>query len=404
MEIYLVRHGQSEGNISRVNEGWHDGALTELGRRQAERVGTRFARVAIDRIISSDLQRARMTAQAISAHHPNTPFTTDERLREWNLGVHEGSGYGTIFKEMDAGPHGRLDHPIERGETIRHFKERVHKAVDSIIEAYRDETVVIVTHGGFILNALLHLLELPDERFAEFDPENTGVAYLTVGDEVTLHYANNIEHLADDERSGFSTFQERERAAGLRITLVRHALSEGNIGRKVSGHHDHPLTQEGLEQAEKVGARLADEAYDHIYVSDLTRTRQTAEPIIRRHPDTPVTFDPRIREKHFGIHEGRNGADVAHVDVWGTSEGGESLESFHERIRSFIDEIAASHRGQHVLLVTHGGFITHTLLTLAGADPSEYEKYPVSNTSVTIIEFDIDRNHTVHLQNCTNHL
>ena len=404
MELYLVRHGQSEGNIKKVNEGWGDGALTELGRRQAERVGHRFSTVAVDRIISSDLQRAKQTADAIAAHHPNATFTMNEGLREWNLGTHEGSPYGTIFKEMDAGPHGRLDHPIANGETIREFKERVHRTVDSIIRAHPDETVVIVTHGGFVLNALVHLLELPDERFAEFDPENTGVAYLTAGDEVTLHYKNSVEHLSEDMRSGFSTFQERERAARLRITLVRHALSEGNVGRKVSGHYEHPLTPEGLEQAEKVGARLADEAYDHIYVSDLTRTRQTAEPIIRTHPDTPVTYDPRIREKHFGIHEGLSVTDVEWTDAWGTSEGGESLEDFHERIRSFIDDIAETHRGHHVLLVTHGGFITHTLLALAGEDPSEYEKYPASNTSVTIIEFDVDRNHTVHLQNCTKHL
>ena len=189
----------------------------------------------------------------------------------------------------------------------------------------------------------------------------------------------------------------------MRLTLVRHALSEGNVARLVSGHTDHPLTEEGLVQAERVGTRLASEHYDHIYVSDLTRTRQTAEPIIANHPDTPVTYDPRLREKHFGIHENTPGEGIDSSALWGESEGGESLMQFQERIRAFIEDITQNHH-EHVLLVTHGGFITNALLTLAGEDSDAYAKYPASNAGVTIIEFDVERNHTIHLHNDTSHL
>jgi broad specificity phosphatase PhoE len=404
MQLYLVRHGQSEGNITRTNEGWADGALTQHGREQARLVAERFKDVSIDRIISSDLSRARTTAQAIAAHHPHVPFEIDASLREWNIGSYEGSPYGAVFREMDAASYGRLDHPIEGGETIRAFKERVAKTIDSIIASHGDETVIVVTHGGFILNALLYLLDVPDERFAEFDPENTGVAYLTIEDTVSVRYLNDTSHLSEDMRSGFSTFQERERGAGVRITLVRHALSEGNAAGLISGHHDHLLTQEGLEQAERLGKRLASETYDHIYVSDLSRTRQTAEPTIRAHPNTPVTYDPRLREKNFGIHQNQLESSVDLDDAWGSCEGGESREEFITRIKSFIDEIVERHLGERVLLVTHGGFITHALLTLAKEQKDAYHKYPVANTSVTIIEFDVDKNHTVHLHNDTSHL
>ena len=210
MELYLVRHGQSEGNVSRTNEGWMPAHLTEHGREQARLVAERFKNTHIDRIISSDLVRARETADAIAAHHPDTPLETDEGLREWNLGRHEGSAYGTIFKAMDESGTGRLDYPIEGGETIREFKKRVTDTIEKI-RTYPDETILIVTHGGFILNALLHLLELPDERFGEFDPENTGVAHLTITDTVRVNMLNDIRHLTPQMRSGFSTFQERER-------------------------------------------------------------------------------------------------------------------------------------------------------------------------------------------------
>lgn len=211
MELYLVRHGQSEGNVSRTNEGWKDGALTEHGRNQAHLVAERFKDAKIDRIISSDLKRARETAETIASYHPDVAFETREGLREWNVGEHEGTGYGTIFSQMDAGPHGRLDHPIEGGETIREFKQRVTDTIESITHDYPNETVIVVTHGGFILNALLHLLDLSDDRFAEFDPENTGVAYLRIENgAVDLRYKNDTSHLDETLRSGFSTFQERE--------------------------------------------------------------------------------------------------------------------------------------------------------------------------------------------------
>lgn len=211
MELYLVRHGQSEGNISRTNEGWNRGRLTELGRRQAQAVGVRLAAVEADAIIHSDLVRAQETAQQIAKHHPDTPLLASEMLREWNIGIYAGTPYGTIFQKIEASGIAKLDFPIEGGETISEFKGRVERAIDEIKTQYAHDTVIIVTHGGFILNAMLYLLDLPDERFAEFDPENTGVAYLTVDDgHVTLHYQNDTSHLERVGRSGETTFLKKD--------------------------------------------------------------------------------------------------------------------------------------------------------------------------------------------------
>lgn len=210
MELYLVRHAQSEGNATHTNEGWDGGALTSLGHRQAEAVGRRFADLDVNAIIHSDLTRAAQTADAIAAHHPETPYLSSEMLREWNLGVYAGTPYGTIFERMDSSGITRLDYPIEGGETINEFKGRVERTIEELRNEYENDTIIVVTHGGFIQNAMLYLLDLPDERFAEFDPENTGVAYLTIENgNVTLHYQNDTSHLEDVGRSGETTFPHR---------------------------------------------------------------------------------------------------------------------------------------------------------------------------------------------------
>jgi 2,3-bisphosphoglycerate-dependent phosphoglycerate mutase len=154
--------------------------------------------------------RAHETAQSIAKHHENTPLLASEMLREWNIGIYTGTPYGTIFEKMDASGIPRLDYPIEGGETINEFKGRVERAMEELRTQYQHDTIIVVTHGGFIQNALLYLLDLPDERFAEFDPENTGVAYLTLDDgKVTLHYLNDTTHLEGVGRSGETTFLKK---------------------------------------------------------------------------------------------------------------------------------------------------------------------------------------------------
>ena len=172
----------------------------------------------------------------------------------------------------------------------------------------------------------------------------------------------------------------------MRLTIVRHAESVANVEKRHSGHTDHELSETGKRQAELIGQRLESESFDHIYVSDLTRTRQTAEPIIARHPNTPITYDSRLREKHLGILEGRLRSEID-ADKWGTVEGGESQEALTKRIIAFLDEIREKH-DEHILIISHGGYITTLLMHLAGSD--DKETYHPGNASVSIVEFDVE--------------
>lgn len=187
----------------------------------------------------------------------------------------------------------------------------------------------------------------------------------------------------------------------MRLTLVRHGESEGNLSRRHGGHYDFALSADGVKQAAAIAERLKSETFDAIYVSDLTRTKQTAEPIIRTHPNTPATFDERLREKHLGIHEGKH-QDEAEFDKWGSPEGGESQDAFRARIVSFIDDLWEHHRDEHVLLVTHGGTITTLLMHLANS--KDTKTHHPGNASISIVEFDVEKNHTIHLIGDQTHL
>jgi len=88
MKVYLIRHGETEFNAERKAQGWCDVKLTENGMMQAAELGEGIKNIKFDRIISSDLVRAKQTANIIFGNDPKTEY--DERLREVNNTVLAG--------------------------------------------------------------------------------------------------------------------------------------------------------------------------------------------------------------------------------------------------------------------------------------------------------------------------
>src|SRR5690349_19250309 len=92
LKITLVRHGQSTGNAAECFTGQTDVALSELGQRQAELTAQALINESFTAIYSSDLQRARITAETIAIHH-KLDINIDNRLREINLGLFQGKSF-----------------------------------------------------------------------------------------------------------------------------------------------------------------------------------------------------------------------------------------------------------------------------------------------------------------------
>jgi len=167
------------------------------------------------------------------------------------------------------------------------------------------------------------------------------------------------------------------------LILVRHGESAphrpGASFALVDGHGDPELSPDGHDQAERVGARLASEPVDAIYVSSLRRTHETAAPLAARVGITPAV-EPDLREVHLGEWEGglfreRAAAqDPAWIRMhteqrWDAIPGAESNESLLARCRAAVERIHAAHPDSLVVAVVHGGVIGALLAHATGSRP-----------------------------------
>jgi broad specificity phosphatase PhoE len=167
-----------------------------------------------------------------------------------------------------------------------------------------------------------------------------------------------------------------------RIVLVRHGETEWNRTRRVQGHTDVPLNDEGRRQARELAAELDGERVDAVYSSDLSRARETAE-ILSTARNIPVVSLAELREKHFGTWEGLTANEVlerfpdAQAGGWGD---GESSDDMAERIVQVVERIAEAHQGELVLVVTHGGPMRAILRHYDG------KSAPIANCGVVRLE------------------
>jgi alpha-ribazole phosphatase len=149
-QFYLVRHGQTDWNKEGRYQGQADTQLNAAGQEQARIAASHFIDKRIDAIYSSDLQRARHTAEAIG-RQVGLPVQLDARLREINHGIWEGMLYNDIvkdfahqMKERDLNP---LHARAPEGESVAEVSARVWAAADDIARAHPEGTVVLVSHG-----------------------------------------------------------------------------------------------------------------------------------------------------------------------------------------------------------------------------------------------------------------
>ena len=212
MRLFLVRHGITPYNIQARYTGQADIPLSPLGVRQAEAVGLRLASEHIDAVVSSDLQRARITAQAIAQYH-DLPVQEDADLRETGLGDWEGFTFAEVrarHAELWARWQAEPDSAPPGGETMFQVRERVERALARWQTGYPEGTVVWSTHGGFIGVMLCHLLGLDLTHRRQFRLGNTSITEVDFsrGYPVLL-YVNEIAHIrslaVDDELDSAST-------------------------------------------------------------------------------------------------------------------------------------------------------------------------------------------------------
>ncbi|MCU1569788.1 MAG: histidine phosphatase family protein [Naasia sp.] len=142
------------------------------------------------------------------------------------------------------------------------------------------------------------------------------------------------------------------------LVLVRHGQTDWNLQERIQGSSDIPLNETGREQARAAGRLLADQHWDAIVSSPLSRALETARIIAAEVGLHSVQTVDDLRERHYGAAEGLTGAEVeARFDGGRQVTGRESRDAVIERVRPALIDIAEEHPGQSVLVVSHGGVI-----------------------------------------------
>ncbi|XVF17729.1 hypothetical protein REPUB_Repub10bG0148700 [Reevesia pubescens] len=184
------------------------------------------------------------------------------------------------------------------------------------------------------------------------------------------------------------------------IVVVRHGETEWNADGRIQGHLDVELNEAGRQQAASVADRLSKEPkISAVYSSDLKRALVTAETIAARCGGLGVITDQDLRERNLGDLQGlvyREAAKLSSKSFKAFSShrtdqdipgGGESLDQLYNRSTSALQRIGRKHKGERVVVVSHGGVIRSLYKR---ACPNEKSGGKVLNTSVNIFHLSDD--------------
>jgi probable phosphoglycerate mutase len=181
------------------------------------------------------------------------------------------------------------------------------------------------------------------------------------------------------------------------VYLIRHGETLWNIEKRLQGQLDSPLTGDGLLQASMLAGRFSSVRFDAVYSSDLGRARQTAEIISSRSNHVAVTFDDRIRERHFGCFQGLTWEEITEKFPEEAAEelagnpmncvpGGESKQQLLSRAIAFFEDIALRHTNQKILIVSHGGILNAWTRHVLHIPLDTPRRFHIDNAAINVFE------------------
>ena len=185
------------------------------------------------------------------------------------------------------------------------------------------------------------------------------------------------------------------------ILLIRHGETVWNEQGRMQGQHDSPLTPLGLQQARQLGRRLARVSFSALYSSDLGRAHQTAR-CIADATGHEIVADEGLRERHFGIFEGMTNTEIKsqHPELYErfakrdpdfAMPGGESAAQFRSRCVGALEKIAARHREETIVIVSHGLVLDSLYRTAVRMALDVPRGFPLLNCSLNTFRYDGDR-------------
>lgn len=175
--LILARHGNTALNEDGDKiRGWRDVPLSEKGEQEAKELGKRLKDKQIDAIISSDLTRAKQTAESISKETGVPIIAFTKGLRPWNAGIFTGVESNKVLSKLDEyikNP----DKQIPEGESFNDFKNRYLDEINHIKRMFPDKLILAVAHhrNNVTLDAWLKAGERPDYQIDPSAMQEKGI-------------------------------------------------------------------------------------------------------------------------------------------------------------------------------------------------------------------------------------
>ena len=169
MKLYLIRHGESEGNAQKLYSGWMQHSLTSKGEEDAIRARNAVSNIRFDKVYSSDLVRAIQTQKIVL---PEAECEQTELLREINVGILAGKTYAECtekYGHLYRSPSGN-NYDKVGGESRSELKERLGKFLD-LVASSDYERVAAFSHAG-VIRSLLSIIVGENIKTLSFDCNN----------------------------------------------------------------------------------------------------------------------------------------------------------------------------------------------------------------------------------------
>ncbi|MFZ9298450.1 MAG: histidine phosphatase family protein [Hylemonella sp.] len=204
-DVLLIRHGETDWNRQLRFQGQLDVPLNAVGQDQARRLAERLAQENFSHLISSDLQRARQTAEPVG-RHPRLPQALEPELqralREQHFGLAEGMRVAEIQRDYPQAwaqwVRFEPDFAFSGGESTRQFHARVMGALHALAQGHPGQTIVLVTHGGVLDMIYRSALALPLSGPRQSLIPNAGVSRVRLaGQAIQILQWADTAHLAD---------------------------------------------------------------------------------------------------------------------------------------------------------------------------------------------------------------
>lgn len=186
------------------------------------------------------------------------------------------------------------------------------------------------------------------------------------------------------------------------ILLIRHGETAWNRMRRMQGHIDIGLNDEGHRQARSLARALQSECPAAIYASDLQRARNTAQAVADTH-QLPVHIDSALRERCYGAFEGLMYDEISlqHPEafaLWQSRDPqarfpagereAETLEEFHQRSVDVVTRIAQQHPDQRIVIVTHGGVLDCLYRAAHDLSITSPRDFAILNAAINRLQWD----------------